>query len=190
MELNFKKYISKGDNIFVLVTLAFTIVWGFVGTAHEPWKNWEVATVFLTFIYSVWVFANGFFIKKHFSGLPIEKTGVIVLSIFSLCVVTVILVFFQFDRWLIMLLLFITAVLCSLMDYLLGKEEKECFSGFNKLFYYSDLPITIAFGVLLAYSIKMHDNKIMDSFFSGAIAFQMILSNFLWSFFDDKVFEN
>lgn len=192
IKLNLKKYISRGDNIFVLIILALTVVWGFVGIAHEPWKNWEVAAVFLTFIYSCWLFANGFWIKRNFKGLPIGKTGVIVLSIIFLGIVSYSLAFNQYDRWKIMLLLFIAAMLCSITDYLLGNESKNnpTFNGFNKLFYYSDLPITIAFGILFGYSLKMHGNEIMDPFFSGAIAFQMILSNFLWSFFDDKVFEN
>ena len=43
------------------------------GYGHEPWKNWEVATVFLTLIYTGWFYYNGFFGKKHF--IKIKSTN-------------------------------------------------------------------------------------------------------------------
>jgi hypothetical protein len=170
------------------------------GISKEPWKNWEDASIFFTWIYTFWLYMDGFFKSKKFKGLAIETIGLIVLAVIVLLAVVVFLTFnllhefnakafWETPRWVVMLALLLSAALFSYIDFLLGEEKRDYSSGYNKIFYYSDLPITFAFIILFIYSLKMSANTMCDPFFSGAIAFQMMLSNFLWSFMDDKVFE-
>jgi len=71
-------------------------------------------------------------------------------------------------------------------------KSKNRFSGLSKDFrsavFMSDLPLSIAFLVLTIYSIFIDYCIQMDYFFSGAIAFQMMASNAVWIFNDDKIF--
>lgn len=208
MKLMLRKYLKKNDNKFVLIILGLTIIWGMFGStflgifgpSKEPWKNWEDASIFFTMIYTVWLYFDGFFISAKFEGIGIKRTGLIVSACIALMAVVVLLIIdfihrldltthLQFPRYFVMVLLLISAALFSSIDFLLGEENKDYSSGYNKIFYYSDLPITFVFAILFLYSLMMNGNAICDPFFSGAIAFQMMLSNLLWSFMDDKVFE-
>ena len=59
---------------------------------------------------------------------------------------------------------------------------------------YSDIPVTIGFGTLLVYSYYIGNDVIKDKnlehFFEGAIAFQMISSNIIWMYNDDKFWKS
>lgn len=61
--------------------------------------------------------------------------------------------------------------------------------SFRSAVFMSDLPLAIAFLVLAIYSIFINHCSQLDYFFSGAIAFQMMASNAVWIFNDDKIFE-
>lgn len=61
-------------------------------------------------------------------------------------------------------------------------------TDFRSTVFMSDLPLAIAFLVLTIYSIFIDYCIQMDYFFSGAIAFQMMASNAVWIFNDDKIF--
>jgi hypothetical protein len=58
---------------------------------------------------------------------------------------------------------------------------------------FSDIPVSVAFVVLSCYSLILGDIKLstehMDSFFAGAVAFQMIISNIIWTVNDDAIIE-
>lgn len=118
MKLDLKLYLARKDNIFVLIILLLTVLWGFFGISSKPWQNWELAAVVFTFIYAVVLYFNGFFNKntKHFEKLENRKVGLIVLGIILLALVSFFLIanflhefndnFWSFDRRLIMGILF------------------------------------------------------------------------------------
>lgn len=207
MKLNTKKYFAKRSNLFVLAILSLTVIYGVFGFSKQLWKNWEDAAVFFTLVYTIFLYAKGFFIKDRttnkatFEGLPLAKIGLIALGVIILAIVTTFQVFnvihefrpeslFETSRWIIILLLFLMAAIFSWIDYLIGNAGLPVSNDFMRSFYYSDLPVTFAFGILFCYSVKMDGETNMDPFFGGAIAFQMMMSNFLWSFMDDKIFDH
>lgn len=204
MKLNWTAYWAKNDNKFVLIILALTVLYGFFGFCEKPWRNWEDAAVIFTFIYTCYIYIDGFFISKKFAHLMskgrIHILGLVVLGILGLLVVVGFLISnkilesinhisFKFPRWSIMCALFVAALLLSAIDKIFGNANKDYSEGYSKIYYYSDLPISLAFGILFVYSLSVDESDTMDAFFAGSIAFQMMLSNFLWSFMDDKVFE-
>lgn len=90
-----------------------------------------------------------------------------------------------------MLMLLISSILYCIIDILMIKWKNDVINYHINL-KYSDAPIAISLLILWLYSIYLGDTVIindnLESFFSGAIAFQLIVSNIIWSFSDDKFF--
>lgn len=215
MKIKVKDYFTKWDNWLVLLFLFLTVYYGIFsklpfinflkGDENEVWKNWENASVAFTILYTVILYSKGFFIKEKtsrkttFEGLKIKHIGVIILAF----LVIICIIIFQLsprvrgiispilinDRSFFMALLFLMALFFSIIDYLIARGEYAISKMYSKCFWYSDLPVTLAFGTLFAYSLYIHNNATMAPFFAGAVAFQMILSNLLWSLLDDNLFE-
>ena len=86
--------------------------------------------------------------------------------------------------------LFIMSILFTFIDYIMMKNAKNNKINYASNFWYSDFPITIIFGILFALSHKIGDDTIkensLDLLFQGAIAFQLLLSNIIWIYNDDK----
>jgi len=191
MRFNLKLYIKKSwHNVLILL---LTVLYGFFGVSCDPWKNWELASVVVILIYTLILYVDGFFISKRFKGLTMPKLGLFLPALATIALMLWFLInnsfheFFPesmkyYGRLKIMGMLFLTSGILSWIDYEVGKNENICFI---KIFYYSDLPVTITFLILFIYSIVMNRNQKFDPFFSGAIAFQMIISIFLWSLFTD-----
>ena len=191
MKFNLRLYLKKSwHNILIML---ITILYGFFGVSSCPWKNWELASVAVMLVYTLLLYADGFFISKHFEELTIPKLGLFLPALVIIGFMLWFLInnsfheFFptltKYDRWKIMGMLFLTSGILSWIDYEIGKKKNI---RFIKIFYYSDLPITITFLILLIYSRFMKENQELEPFFSGAIAFQMMISIFLWSLFTDE----
>ena len=88
--------------------------------------------------------------------------------------------------WLASLLFVIAAGLLSR-----GGRNDRVAKAFRQSLRYSDGPMCIGFGLLFLYASWLGEARIqrdgMDSFFAGAIAFQMMLSNIIWMFADNAL---
>jgi len=70
------------------------------------------------------------------------------------------------------------------------KEKLSELSGnFVKGVLMSDFPAAVVFFILFLYAIMMPRSEQMEYFFSGALAFQMMASNFIWVFNDDIIYQ-
>jgi len=76
---------------------------------------------------------------------------------------------------------------------ILKEKYFELRDSFKNSLFMSELPITISFVILALcstyYRLIGLDKNIIDPFFSGAVAFQMICSNAVWIFTDDPIIE-
>ena len=203
MKFNTKAYMTRKTTWYSFLSLLLAVIWGFFGGNGTPWHNWEGAAILFTFIITVVLFIDGFFGEQVYdldsSDIKdtIKKIGIMALCVFAIAILTYILInnmFFKdisssrMSRSKIMFILFSIACIFGLYDSLLGRYAKEKYiRGFQRAFYYFDIPTILAFGILFIYSFKVGDS--MEPFFSGAIAFQMILTIFLWSFNNPNVFE-
>jgi hypothetical protein len=176
------KYIERA---FVILLLGLAVAFGFK-SSDKPWKNWEFAAVTATIIYAAVIYWKIFFDRDVAPRRAI-------LSIPAL-------MFIMWADWVsknsgstvvVMLLLSIGSSLFCLVDYLLMSGKSKYAASLKKTFKYSDLPVTLAFLILLAYSYSIKSNpkltQTMEPFFGGAVAFQMMLSNFVWAFIDEPI---
>ncbi len=157
-----------------------------------------------TFIYTCFIYREGYK-KKYFNDIGGEKTALIVVSIFALLGVFLVslneyfrIFIFLTDRRSSMVCLFLTALLFVILDFTLAKALVHQQPPISKAFFlsmkFSDIPISIAFAILTLYAFTLGENKIdqehMDAFFGGTIAFQMMLSNIIWTLTDDVFVEH
>lgn len=166
------------------------VLWGLFGLNKNSCHNWEEASITLTLILTILIYAQGFWGPKKFQSVDFSKVGLFVIALLAVLITIGFLmadtihqyfpnlVNIELPRWGIMALILFTSLLLSWMDYQIGKED-DIFM--MKLFYYSDLPIIVTLIILLTYSIFNRNNHVVDPFFSGAIAFQMSISIFLAS---------
>ena len=64
-----------------------------------------------------------------------------------------------------MVLLTVVTGLASYIDYLVGREGNP---GYARLFYFSDIPITLSFFILSIFAFIQRSNVSLEPFFSGA----------------------
>lgn len=193
MTFNFTVWI-RSSWLYLLFLLG-VFAWGKWGVNVNPWKNWEDASIVLTLILTLIVYGTGFWGPTKFKKVELSKIGLFVGAFFIVFVMCAALVIntahqhypqkipFELSRCWIILIFLIVSILLSYIDYQIGKKEDI---SMMKLFYYSDLPIIATILVLFIYSLIIKEDSVMDPFFSGAIAFQMIISIFLASFFTNE----
>ena len=193
MLLNFNRWFNK-SKLYLCFFLS-VIIWGMFGIQDSTWRNWEDASVFLTLILTFIVYYNGFWGEKNFKGIQHEKIGYFFLVIIGTLIGIVALLInalhyyfpqyisYEMPRFIVMPIILVISILLSYIDYQVGKNN---YIFMMKLFYYSDLPIIITFLILSIYSILYMDSKELEPFYSGAIAFQMMISILLSSLFVDK----
>ena len=203
MKFKMKMLWDKLSDRFSLFILAFVLLYGFFGKFlpfdfnSNSASNWEDASITTTFIFTILLYIKGYFSGKEklFEGFKVWKQGVIPILVLIVVISIIILIYNMFnghklDRRLNMLILFLITIILCWIDYQIGQNNniKEVISRrYHTIFYISDLPITVTLGFLLLYSviIKILAVENMDTFFSGAIAFQLLISLLLWSFADN-----
>lgn len=210
------KYFIK--NRFVLVFFLFSFLLGatnLFGLSDEPiHKSWIIVSLFFTFFYTI-VFHGAGFKNGYFEDFGAIKTAILILTNIFLFVVAFIISneFHGVFRYtpkretalaLITLCFFTYAVINWIIHrHFSSKGEKELAADFKYTVFVSDLPITISFLFLFLYSLFINRmiemncetteiGEVIDGFeyfFSGAIAFQIMYSNAIWIFNDDKFFK-
>jgi len=202
---------KKADNFITFFVLLLGVLYGFLGPNKGMFcfKNWENASVTTTIIYAVVLYGYGLFGDK-FDNLKKLPRGFVITFLVIIFFITLpfslafVADLFNLDKWALILdvgriakmwLLTITALLFLFVDALMMKSEKfEEIIKFNINLKYSELPVLGVFIVLLVYSYFLGNIKIteykLDSFFAGAVAFQMISSNIIWMQTDDKLWES
>ncbi len=157
-------------------------------------KVWEIANSLLTAAYTIWFW---FIHKKGIKILdeikndePLQKTRVIIrvaLSIVALVLIVTInlYTFSKSNIWwhgLTLLLMLITFSLFCWIDILIRRNHNVVYvrKDFKHALNNSDIPGVISFSFLILYFLIFH-NYSMELFFSGAIAFQMLFSSFIWA---------
>ncbi|MCK5615900.1 hypothetical protein KAR91_79280 [Candidatus Pacearchaeota archaeon] len=162
-------------------------------------KVWEMASSLLTAIYTTWFWCNKggrgrVILDKLKDGENQEKVGVIIQILMAVVLLSAIFLinfstfFFKLEKFsvlfhgLTLLLMVATFALFCRIDHLIcrnnvsGKIRRD----FNYALKNSDIPGVISFCVLAVYFVFVH-NYPMRLFFSGAIAFQMLFSSFIWA---------
>ncbi len=186
--------------IIIICCIILAVLYAFFGPNKNDmsYRNWENVSVTLTIIYAA-VFYFCFLIEIKYEKLN-RFTRLFVVSFLGLVLLITLpfsTAFFSelFNNTFLneiasnlnkgrlcnMWLLTITAVLFLLIDIVMmysGYDDKD---KFHINFKYSEFPVFVSFGVLLLYSYYLGDKiNMLDSFFAGAVAFQMISSNIIW----------
>ncbi len=179
------------------------------------WKNWEDACVFSTLAYTVLLYLSGMFggkfkgvidlnkgvdlglYLKVYLKVYLKKVGAIGLLIIFIGILAIsigkekmVFIDIPLGRIRIMLLYFLISLSYFGLNIILIKidvpEKDEIVNSIK----YCDGPTCITFFVLFIYAYWLGSQKInelkIDPFFSGAIAFQMILSNIIWGMMDNS----
>lgn len=195
------KLIGKGIYKWVQILAPFvvfglTIFWGFTLKNDEHCKSWEHACVYSTLIYTGLLFGAGLLGDK-FKGVNSRQAIGISLLLFCIILFAIStlkeeLVFFEVSlcRIIIMLLYFLISLSYFIINIVLIKadipEKDEIINSIK----YCEGPISLIFIILFIYALDLGSQKIndlgIDPFFSGAIAFQMILSNIIWGIIDNS----
>jgi hypothetical protein len=170
------------------------------------WFRWEVAAFISTVLYSFYVYIfKGTLFSPQFmlSNNRKHKIGLVVLCIIILSIAALLSVNGRlhwvnvpdFDRPIEVKMgcLWISSILFVIAVTLLSKggRNDRVAKSFRQSLRYSDGPICVSFGLLFFYACWLGEPRIkhegMESFFAGAIAFQMILSNIMWMFADNAL---
>ncbi len=207
------KYVKKNKTtiifFFLAILLGATNIFG-LGNEQLAYKSWELSSFVFTLGYTVAFYAFGYR-NKYFKKLGGEKSIAIAIAIFILLLIITYIandylnIFKQSPgRPLTLFLMFLFVFVFSMINWALHKHfdsksqstkvtrRKERFTDLSRDFrsavFMSDLPLAIAFLVLFVYYF-INQAPNMEYFFSGAIAFQMMYSNAIWIFNDDRIFE-
>lgn len=196
------------DNILIILLMLFVVIFPFwKGTEGNYGQIWEDVSIVATLFYAFSIYLAGFIFKK-FEGLDDWHKGligIIVLLIIPLISISYILGFlsifstrmdnlyneyFILYRYGKMIVLLIVSLLFTLVDYIMLKKANNGKINFATNLYVSDIPVSIVFLVLLIHAIYVGNETIeknnLNHFYEGAIAFQMIFSNIIWMYNDDK----
>jgi Kef-type K+ transport system membrane component KefB len=156
------------------------------------WHHWELAALGSTCLFNALFYLIGFFMaprmflhlnKQVYVGL----IPILMLFIVGLLVAATIISLHDGSCMLqLALLLTVTALLCT-FDYIMAKQsqDEKVRQDFMASVVLNDIPACIAFLALLAFSSVYHSSATMGydppfrAFIGGAIAFQMLLSNWV-----------
>ena len=198
-----------------IVTFIITIIWGFGGFSLKNdinyWKNWENACVFSTVFYTILLFITGLFggrfvglidlqvnadlkefLKEHLKKVGTIVSSLIIIVIFAIFIgkENLLLIDIPLNRIELMALYFFISLLYLKINKILAKSNIPEKDEMKNSILYCDGPISFTFLILVIYAMVLGSQKINDlginPFFSGAIAFQMILSNIIWGIIDNS----
>lgn len=196
------------DNILIIILMLFVIIFPFwKGTEGNYGQIWEDVSIVATLFYAFLIYAAGF-IFKQFEGLKDWHKGLIgFIVLFLIPVISISYIvgflrifypemdeiyneYLNLYRYGKMIILLIVSLLFTLVDYIMLKNANDGKINYATNFYVSDIPVSIIFAILLVHSIYVGDEAIktnaLNHFYEGAIAFQMIFSNIIWMYNDDK----
>lgn len=195
----FKKVNWEGVASWTPIVIFFaTITYGFSGIIFrndKPYKMWEVAAVYSTLVYTLVILITGLLTSK-FKGVN-YKQGMIITALLAL------IVYFALSN-LQEKLGFLDVSLCRAGTMLLYLLISMCYVTIDAILItaripekdeiinsvlYCDGPTCIIFSVLLLFAFIsgfQKTNELNDTFFSGAIAFQMILASIVWGIIDNS----
>lgn len=190
-------YVTK--NLYFVAILIGMILWGWLRGGLKPWENWEHASIIGTMLYAAGLYMK-LFLDNQLSG---KKLALAVLAVGMLLIASGLSgipdlsiggkAIYTNSRTTTMFLLFVAASLFCALDGVFATHDGRYSVSYKNSLKFSDAPITLAFLTLWLYSMYVQsDQKLaesLDPFFSGAIAFQMILSNFVWSITDDDIID-
>lgn len=204
---------DNSPNIISFIALILGVYYSFFGPNKDAnsFKNWENVAVTTTIIYAIILYSVGLFgsefenVKKIPRGIIITLLLIIILitvpfsfafigELFNSVTFTKIANIISWERTDKMWLLTITALSFLVIDLFMEKSEGDKKIKFHINRMYSETPVFISFGILLAYSYYIGNSNIindgLEPFFAGTVAFQMISSNIIWTFNDDKFWKS
>lgn len=194
-----RRYVRRNWWVILFIFIP-PVLWGILKGDPSPWQDWEEGSVVMTITYAIIVYV------KLFRDDEVDKKSILlvlpalffislaaVLSIFGNSDITVKGYVFRSTRTWNMGFLSLGSLLFCVVDIILSRSGRYKNSYINSL-KFSDIPVTIAFLILLIYSWRISQSSpelatLMEPFFGGAVAFQMMLSNVVWSFTDDAIFD-
>jgi hypothetical protein len=188
---------AKNNKVSLGLFLFFTILaaTNMAGISSAPqWRNWEISALLFTLIYTVYIYWENRLCFKSVFGWWAMALGAAPLL---LLVIVVILANNQVSRPTLMWLLVTAAAIFVGMDFALYESLQADYprksNAFRCSMKFSDIPVFVAFVTLAIYAETLGSKQIRDShldaFFAGAIAFQMMVSNLIWTFTDDPLLE-
>jgi len=201
------------DNIISFLALAFGIAYSFYGPNRcvKSFQNWENVSVTTTIIYAIILYGFALF-GKEFDEVKKTPKGFIILILSLIVLITIpfsfafigecfkwetftnIATIIDWKRIDKMWLLTVTAMLFLIIDLLVEHSDgdKKIKYHINRKF--SETPVLISFGILLVYSYYIGNENIekyrLEAFFAGTVAFQMISSNIIWMYNDDRFWKS
>ncbi len=201
-----KKYCKK--NWYIVLFLPAAIIFGMLDYFGNYWKGFELASVLMTLIYTIILYLRMFYYsdvdKTALRGSIIALIIGIASIVFSVILsvaekISIKLDTFSIDtivygsRDITLGLLCLGTLMFCVVNYKLYKSNTKHKESFLRSLQYSDLPVFITFLILwstvVPFSKNLHD-PILEGFYGGTIAFQMIYSNIVWSFIDDPILES
>lgn len=190
------------SSFFVAIICSATNI---LGLSHlDTWKNWEICAFVATLAYTYYLYRQATK-KGAFECMPTKLvllfgSGPVLLFFLVLIGVNEVFHLFTFnvDRFWGLFILTIIALMFSAADYALSKHLVSKLPALSNSYHlslkFSDLPVFVIFFMLTLYALVLnlegHLDKQMDAFFGGAVAFQMMLSNLIWTFTDDAFLAN
>lgn len=179
-----------------VLVLGLTIYLGFTLKTDEYFQGWEQACVYSTLIYTALIFVTGLLGDK-FEGVSRKQGVIISLLLFGviLCAISTLkeeLVFIEVSlnrTGLMVLYCAISWCYLAVNIVLITANIPEKDEIINSI-KYCEGPISLTFIILAIYALDLYcrqsDDPGINPFFSGAVAFQMILSNVIWGIIDNN----
>lgn len=198
----FKKFCMQNKQyvLFLLITLLGIIIFNilFLKGEKSEYKNigkvWEIAGCVLTLVYTYWFWflsdnGKNLLNKISIKDIRIKRLANISIKFALFILILVILgnIYLTIDgnANLGFLSLFcaglIFIIFCHIDSVIIAAlpQKSKDRRDLKFAYYNSDIPTLIAFMFLSIYSLFMYEN--MEIFYSGAMAFQMILSTVIWA---------
>ncbi len=181
-----------------IIILVPTIIYGISGIMFKndrPYRTWEVAAVCSTIAYTLMILITGLSGDK-FKGVNYKQgiiIGLLLVFIIYFALSTLAeeleIVDIPLQRVGIMMLYLCISICYVVIDFILIRAHIREEDEIKKSIFYCDGPSCVIFSVLLifAYISEFQKiNELNDTFFSGTIAFQMILASIVWGVIDNN----
>ena len=201
-----RTYLLK--NFYIVFFIFGGLAWGMVKGDQHFWKDYEEASIVITIAYTIFLYVQMWRLNKVEKKALLLATPALFFGMFFIGIsgLTSVLGELQLgtksasilsidgNRQITLGLLCLGTLFYCIVNYSLSKGQgNDVKQSFIKSLQYSDFPVFITFLLLwiTTFALKEKlDEDYVESFYGGAIAFQMIYSNIVWSFIDDPIIEN